>query len=245
MSHKVLALFDVDGTLTEHRQDITPEMKQFLIHLSSFVDIAFVGGADYAKHQTQLGVDLIEKANYLFSQNGATAYEHNRLFHIAYITDKFTDPQLNEFLNYVLRYLSELDLPKKRGTFIQFRSSMINICPMGRDATISERKEFEEFDRVHHVRQQMVDDLKNRFPDLAFSYLIGGQTSFDVVPKGFEKTYCLQFLKQYDEIHFFGDKIQPGGNDYEIYNDPRTIGHHVFGPRYTRALCEELFVNRK
>lgn len=37
--------------------------------------------------------------------------------------------------------------------------------------------------QVHHVRQQMVDDLKNRFPDLAFSYLIGGQTSFDVVPK--------------------------------------------------------------
>ena len=68
-------------------------MKQFLIHLSSFVDIAFVGGADYAKHQTQLGVDrmdrvsylplVIEKANYLFSQNGATAYEHNQLFHIA------------------------------------------------------------------------------------------------------------------------------------------------------------------
>ena len=68
-------------------------MKQFLIHLSSFVDIAFVGGVDYSKHQTQLGVDrmdgvsrsllVIEKANYLFSQNGATAYEHNQLFHIA------------------------------------------------------------------------------------------------------------------------------------------------------------------
>ena len=37
--------------------------------------------------------------------------------------------------------------------------------------------------QVHHVRQQMVDDLKRRFPDLGFSYLIGGQTSFDVVPK--------------------------------------------------------------
>lgn len=37
--------------------------------------------------------------------------------------------------------------------------------------------------KVHHVRQQMVDALKRRFPDLEFSYLIGGQTSFDVVPK--------------------------------------------------------------
>ena len=36
--------------------------------------------------------------------------------------------------------------------------------------------------QVHHVRLQMVDDLKNGFPDVAFSYLIGGQSSFDVVP---------------------------------------------------------------
>ena len=98
----------------------------------------------------------------------------------------------------------------------------------------------------------MILDLKTHFEDLNFSYLIGGQTSFDVVPKvqlfaksnkkGFDKTYCLQFLFGYDEIHFFGDKIHPGGNDYEIYNDPRTIGHHVHGPIHTRQLCEELFI---
>lgn len=50
-------------------------------------------------------------------------------------------------------------------------------------------------------------------------YLIGGQSSFDVFPEvseavvankqGMDKTYCLQFLKDYDEIYFFGDKIHP------------------------------------
>ena len=42
-----------------------------------------------------------------------------------------------------------------------------------------------------------------------FVYLIGGQISFDVVPKGWDKTYCLQFLKDYETIHFFGDKTMP------------------------------------
>ena len=54
--------------------------------------------------------------------------------------------------------------------------------------------------------------LKKEFPDYGFEYLIGGQISFDVVPKGWDKTYCLQFLKDYDEIHFFGDRTQPVRN---------------------------------
>lgn len=32
---------------------------------------------------------------------------------------------------------------------------------------------------------------------------------------------------EFDEIHFFGDKYFDGGNDKEIYNHPRTIGHAI------------------
>lgn len=111
---------------------------------------------------------MISQTNFLFSQNGSTAYKKNQLFHVAvkvesvndvqYLTDKYTDEQLNSFINYALRYLSDLDLPIKRyilvgivthrGTFIQFRTSMINICPLGRDASLKERIFFEEYDKV-------------------------------------------------------------------------------------------------
>lgn len=37
----------------------------------------------------------------------------------------------------------------------------------------------------------------------------------------------------FDEIHFFGDKTYPGGNDHEIYNDKRVIGHNVINPNDT------------
>lgn len=55
-------------------------------------------------------------------------------------------------------------------------------------------------------RQTMVSALKEEFADLDLTYSIGGQISFDVFPKGWDKTYCLQFVEGYDEIHFFGDK---------------------------------------
>ena len=65
----------------------------------------------------------------------------------------------------------------------------------------------------------MIDYLKASFPDLHFVYLIGGQSSCDVFPEvlvlsrgnkqGMDKSYCLQFLTQYEQIFFFGDKVQP------------------------------------
>lgn len=32
-----------------------------------------------------------------------------------------------------------------------------------------------------------------------------------------------------------------GGNDHEIFTDPRTVGYTVTAPEDTRRICEELF----
>lgn len=90
----------------------------------------------------------------------------------------------------------------------------------------------------------MVAAMKKEFADMDLTYSIGGQISFDVFPKGWDKTYCLNFLKpeDFDEIHFFGDKTFEGGNDYEIFNHPRTIGHTVTSPEDTKHQCTKLFL---
>jgi phosphomannomutase len=81
-------------------------------------------------------------------------------------------------------------------------------------------------------------------------YSIGGQISFDVFPDGWDKRYCLRHLEaeakepggiNYTTIHFFGDKTMVGGNDYELYEDPRTIGHSVLDPDDTYAQVKKLF----
>ena len=86
--------------------------------------------------------------------------------------------------------------------------------------------------------------MKEKFASLNLTYSIGGQISFDVFPKGWDKTYCLNYIKEgeYDEIHFFGDKTMEGGNDYEIYNHPRVKGHFTTGPEFTMKTCRELFM---
>ena len=62
----------------------------------------------------------------------------------------------------------------------------------------SERDAFDQMDKTAKIRPAMVESLKEKFGDqLTFS--IGGQISFDVFPTGWDKTYCLQFLEEYDE----------------------------------------------
>jgi len=34
-------------------------------------------------------------------------------------------------------------------------------------------------------------------------------------------------LDEFDTVYFFGDKTEKGGNDYEIYHDPRVQGRRV------------------
>lgn len=89
----------------------------------------------------------------------------------------------------------------------------------------------------------MIDNLQNKFPDYDLKYSIGRQISFDVFPIGWDKSYCLQLISEkYDQIHFFGDKVHSGGNDYELYIDPRVIGHKVTSPKDTEATLKSLFI---
>jgi len=120
---------------------------------------------------------------------------------------------------------------------------MMNISPIGRNCSKEERNEFEEFDKTANDRTAFVSALEKEFADLNLQFSIGGQISFDVFPKGWDKSFCLQYIENdYDEIHFYGDKCYKGGNDHEIYEDPRTIGHEVANPQDTIKSLKELFL---
>ena len=60
----------------------------------------------------------------------------------------------------------------KRGTFVEFRNGMINVSPIGRNATVQERNEYEKFDLEHKIREKFVAAIKERFPDLGLTYVI-------------------------------------------------------------------------
>lgn len=79
MSKKILALFDVDDTLTAPRKSVTPEMKEFITLLRSKVTVGIVGGSDLNKQREQLGQNVTEEVDYSFSENGLVAYKNGAL----------------------------------------------------------------------------------------------------------------------------------------------------------------------
>lgn len=243
---RIIAMFDVDGTLTIPRGEVTTGMLDFMKELSKKVTVGIVGGSDLPKQKEQLGDNIVELFPYNFSQNGLVAYKDGKLLEIQTISKHLGEDNVKRLVNWVMKYLCEIDIPVKRGTFIEFRSGMFNISPIGRNCSREERNDYEKYDLEHNIRKNMVEAIKKEFADLDLTYSIGGQISFDVFPTGWDKTYSLNFLKKedFDEIHFFGDKTFEGGNDHEIFASERTIGHTVTSPDDTKEQCEKLFFGK-
>ncbi|PCH43577.1 eukaryotic phosphomannomutase [Wolfiporia cocos MD-104 SS10] len=244
---KTLILFDVDGTLGLARQTVSLDMIQLLRALRKKAVIGVVGGSDLVKISEQLSVagsSVVDDFDYTFAENGLTAYKMGQALPSQSFIKYMGEERYKVLANFILHYLADLDIPIKRGTFIEFRNGMINVSPIGRNATVAERNEFEVYDKQHGVRAAFVNVLKEKFSDYGLTFSIGGQISFDIFPNGWDKTYCLRHVEdeQFEEIHFFGDKTYKGGNDYEIYTDSRTIGHAVSSPADTARLLKELFL---
>ena len=53
----------------------------------------------------------------------------------------------------------------QRGTFVEFRSGMFNISPIGRNCSRDERNDYEKFDLENDVRKNMVEAMKKEFSD--------------------------------------------------------------------------------
>ena len=64
----------------------------------------------------------------------------------------------------------KMKMPVMRGTFVEFRNGMINVSPIGRNASAEERNAFEAFDREARIRESMVAALRAEFGDFGLTY---------------------------------------------------------------------------
>jgi len=147
---RVLALFDVDGTLTEPRKVVSPETVAFLAALREKIAIGVVGGSDLVKQKEQLG-DSPAMFDWCFAENGLWAAKDGAVIGETSFKDHLGEEKLKRLINWILRYFADLDIPVKRGTFIEFRQGMLNVSPIGRNCSREERNDFEKFDLEHKV----------------------------------------------------------------------------------------------
>ena len=134
--------------------------------------IGFVGGSDFSKQQEQLGTRSIPVTtlfDFCFSENGLTAYRLGQPLASTSFIEWLGEERYKELVNFCLIYIAGLDVPRKRGTFVEFRRGMVNVSPVGRNATLEERFEFTAFDDEKGVRRKFVEALREKFPEFGLT----------------------------------------------------------------------------
>ena len=223
-------IFDMDGTLSESRQPISGEMIDCLRKIPNSYKKYLVTGSDMAKIEEQIPVDvLLEVFDKVFACNGTRVYntyldlddEMNaaepELIHKVSLTDFYSDSDLNHIVNTLLKLAHETHTKIKTGTFIEWRDSQINFSVVGRNCSREQREDYVKWDKKSKERKKLVEQLEDKFQGWGLSFRLGGQISIDITRQGWDKSYAFNNIEEKPEdCVFFGDKIVPGGNDYDI-----------------------------
>ena len=248
-----LVLFDVDGTLTEARKPIQKAMLKALRELSRHAEIGFLTGSglEYIKEQLwpALADPIIRQNCHLLPCNG-TEYvipygEEEIIFNPMskeYMVDSIGKEDFQKLMNILCKLQAQVveennDLPLT-GNFVQNRGSMINWCPIGRNAQQEEREVFKALDNLYGIRKTYLDKLINYISaaKMEVTVKLGGNTSFDIFPHGWDKTYALNHFDGPNWVFWFvGDRCSPIGNDYEIFSELKDTGraYEVGSPEET------------
>ena len=229
-------IFDVDGTLTPSRKEIKHEFwAPFLIFCRNY-DVYLVTGSDRQKTLEQLGLDICYTSKRVYNCSGSDAYERDVN---VYRNDWELPKKVERFLEDELAYSC---FPIRNGNHIERRPGGINFSILGRDKDpMLGRVEYVKWDKERLERQDIADRIRNQFPNL--SVALGGQTGLDIGPLGSDKSQILRDFNQDDELHFFGDRMEEGGNDYSLAEAVKKMGgytYHVKDWKETRTKLTEL-----
>ena len=180
----------------------------FMIKFCCTYDVYLVTGSDRAKTVEQVGLDVYNRSIRVYNCSGADVYEKDVN---VYKSDWNISEEVKKFLR------DELDFsqfPIRCGNHIEERPGGINFSILGRGegVNLADREEYVKWDRNTGERILIADRIKNQFPNL--NVQIGGQTGLDISDN--DKSQILRDFNIDDDIHFFGDMMQKGQNDYPL-----------------------------
>ena len=210
-------IFDVDGTLTPSREKISDEFSPLFWELTKSEEVYLVTGSDRQKTIEQVTPEIYNSCRRVYNCSGSDVYEADKNVY----RDEWELPvEVERFLQ------DELDFsqfPIRNGNHIEKRPGGVNFSILGRDPDpMKGRAEYIKWNKIHSERRFIALRILDMFPDLTVA--LGGQTGIDIGPKGADKSQILRDFSKDDEIHFFGDRMERGGNDYTLGEAVKEMG---------------------
>jgi len=248
-NNKKLIAFDVDGTLSQSRSKIDPEMIELLKKLLQKKHVAIITGGAYADIEKQVltGIGVNNELNKnltLLPTNGGGLWSFEKKW-IEISSHKLTTEEKVKIIKALVEVDQadpELQNNVSYGREIQDRDSEITYAALGENAPIELKT---AWDPDFKKRIKLQEILNKKLPE--FEVKIGGKTSIDITPKGMDKAYGIRKLMDHfklnkEDLLFFGDAVYENGNDYPIFlMNIDTI--KVTGPEETKERLIRLLKN--
>jgi phosphomannomutase len=201
-------IFDVDGTLTPSRRGMDAEFQGYFLDFCYANDVYLVTGSDYAKTLEQVGPDVCEAVTRIYNCNGNDVWEKGVNIH----TNDWTLPEdAHEWLSV---QLTESDFSIRTGLHFEHRPGLVNFSIVGRNATKEDRAAYVAYEEWNGERGKIANAFNLTFPDLQAT--VGGETGIDIAPLGADKSQIIEDFEVEDKLYFFGDRMDPNGNDYTL-----------------------------
>ena len=210
-------IFDVDGTLTPSRKEIVHKFWAPFLIFCRHNDVYLVTGSDRQKTLEQLGLDICYTAKRVYNCSGSDVYERD----VNVYRDDWELPKKVE--NFLIDELAYSCFPIRNGLHIERRPGGVNFSILGRgkDPSVG-RVEYMKWDKERLEREDIADRIRNQFPELTVA--LGGQTGLDIGPLGSDKSQILRDFSNDDQLYFFGDRTEKGGNDYTLSQSIKKMG---------------------
>ena len=212
---KIIAL-DLDGTLTQHKQPLSPEARATLTALSQKYKLLMVGAGQVQRIFNQMEhfpVDIIGNYGLQYAVYNPQTGE----------MDTVRDLQLpigdREEIEQKVTALRE-----KHG-FTVFAGDNVEYHPSGCLTfpilgTKAQQADKLAFDPDRSKRRRIYAEVCEAFGD--YCVFVGGSSSFDMAPKPYNKYYALDLYCRengltHENVLFIGDDYGTGGNDESVY----------------------------
>lgn len=252
LSKKIVA-FDLDGTLAESKQVLETGMAELLCDLAKEKKVVIISGGSFNQFKKQFlpyfspakdGEDLIYGNLILLPTSGSRRYQYDLSQNEWLMTDEEgMSPMAKEK---TLSILKEFVASGQYGIgpvvegdeVVEDRVTQISMSALGQNAPIDKKS---TWDPDQKKRKEIIEILGPKLPEVEIN--IGGMTTLDFLPKGFNKAKGLIRLLNklgmfIDDMVFIGDAIFPGGNDYSPY-EAGIESIKVSGPKETREIIKK------
>ena len=211
---KVIAM-DLDGTLTQHKQPMSPRTKQTLVDLSKKYKLLMVGAGQVYRIFNQMErfpIDIIGNYGLQYATYNPETKDLDIRRDLSFPCDRESVEQRVTFLR------------EKHG-YTEFAGDNVEYHPSGCLTfpvlgTRAQQADKLAFDPDRKKRRAFYPEVVELFSD--YTVFVGGSSSFDMAPKPYNKyhaldLYCQEYGLSHENVVFVGDDYGPGGNDESVY----------------------------